>query len=237
MQLYLLRIATMGENTPIPCYLIRTDDGRTIVIDSGFSPDLAAAAQGSDYQGPPIRDFVSVVDHLAAIGVLPEDGDTLVATHLDTDHAGMTDAFPNAEIVVQRAQLEAARAEAHPRFALTRAHWDAPNLRYRPLDGDTELAPGVTLIETSGHVPGHQSVLVRLSHTGPVLLAIDAIGSAGQADPETRETRSMDLDDAAARASARKLRDLEAREGVALTIYGHDDAQWRTLKLAPEYYD
>ncbi len=198
---------------------------------------MVAAAQAPGYQGPPLRDFVSVVDHLGALGVRPEDIDTLVATHLDTDHAGMTDAFPNAEIVIQRVQLTAARADAHPRFGMTRAHWDAPNLRYRPIDGDTELVPGVTLIETGGHVPGHQSVLVRLPQTGPVLLAIDAIGSAGQADPETRETRSMDLDDAAARASARKLRDLEAREGVALTIYGHDDAQWRTLKLAPEYYD
>jgi N-acyl homoserine lactone hydrolase len=28
---------------------------------------------------------------------------------------------------------------------------------------------------TSGHVPGHQSVLVRLPQTGPVLLAIDAV--------------------------------------------------------------
>jgi len=237
MQLYLLRIATMGENTPIPCYLIRTDDGRTIVIDSGFSPDMVVAAQGPGYQGPPIRDFVSVVDQLAAIGVRPEAVDTLVATHLDPDHAGLTDAFPNAEIVIQRAQLEAARAEVHPRFAMTRARWDAPNLRYRLLDGDTELVPGVTLIETSGHVPGHQSVLVRLPQTGPVLLAIDAVGSAGQADPETRETRPADLDDAAARASARKLRDLAAREGVVLTVYGHDDAQWQTLKLAPEYYE
>jgi len=237
MQLYLLRIATMGENTPIPCYLIRTDEGKNILIDTGLAPDMVAAAQAPGYQGPPLRDFVSVVDHLGALGVRPEDIDTLVATHLDTDHAGMTDAFPNAEIVIQRVQLTAARADAHPRFGMTRAHWDAPNLRYRPIDGDTELVPGVTLIETGGHVPGHQSVLVRLPQTGPVLLAIDAIGSAGQADPETRETRSMDLDDAAARASARKLRDLEAREGVALTIYGHDDAQWRTLKLAPEYYD
>ncbi len=237
MRLYLLSMATMDEGMPIPAYLIRTDDGKNILIDTGFSPEMAAAALAPGYQGPPVHDFISVVDHLAVLGIRPEEVDMLVATHLDPDHAGLTDAFPGAEIVIQRAQLAAARAEAHPRFGLTRAHWDAPNLRYRQIDGDTELVPGVTLIETGGHVPGHQSVLVRLPQTGPVLLAIDAVTSAGQADPETRERRPMDLDDAAARESARKLRDLAAREGVTLTIYGHDKSQWQTLKLAPEYYE
>lgn len=237
MRLYLLRIATMREDTPVPAYLIRTDDGKNILIDTGFDPALVAAAGQPGYQGPPISGFVSVVDQLAALGVRPEEVGTLVATHLDVDHAGMLDAFPNAEIAVQRAMYETAKVEAHPRFAMTRAHWDNPNLRYRLLDGDTELVPGVTLIETGGHVPGHQSVLVRLPETGPVLLAIDAVSVAGQADPERRERRPMDLDDAAARASARKLRDLEAREGVALTIYGHDADQWQGLTLAPDYYE
>ncbi len=36
---------------------------------------------------------------------------------------------------------------------------------------------------------------------------------------------------------ARKLLDLVAREGVALTVFGHDGQQWRTLRRPPEYYD
>ena len=51
--------------------------------------------------------------------------------------------------------------------------------RIRLVDGDTELLPGITLIETSGHVPGHQSVLVRLSKTGAVLLTVDAVSFRG----------------------------------------------------------
>ena len=237
VRLYLMSTATMGRDAPVPCYLIRTDDGRTILIDTGFSPAAAVAAQEPGYQGPPVDAFTSVVDRLAPLGVRPEDVDILVATHLDPDHAGMTDAFPNAEIAIQRVQYEVARADEHRRFSLPSDRWGAPGLRYRLLDGDSELVPGVDLIETGGHTPGHQSVLVRLPRTGPVLLAIDAITSAAQADPETRKPHAFDLDDAAARASARKLRDLAAREGVALTIYGHDGAQWATLKLAPDYYD
>jgi N-acyl homoserine lactone hydrolase len=75
---------------------------------------------------------------------------------------------------VQRRHYELARS-GHPRYAAARAHWDDPALRYRLVDGDTELLPGLVLIETSGHAPGHQSVLVRLPQTGNVLLAIDAV--------------------------------------------------------------
>lgn len=53
--------------------------------------------------------------------------------------------------------------------------FDQPTLRYQLIEGDIELLPGLTLLETSGHAPGHQSVLVRLPQTGPVLLAIDAV--------------------------------------------------------------
>src|SRR5205085_6999719 len=89
-------------------------------------------------------------------------------------HAGYHDAFTKAELIVQREHYELARS-GHPRYAAARAHWDHPAQRYRLIDGDTELLPGLTLIETSGHAPGHQSVLVRLPQTGMILLAIDAV--------------------------------------------------------------
>jgi N-acyl homoserine lactone hydrolase len=86
-------------------------------------------------------------------------------------------------------------------------------------------------------VPGHQSVLVRLPETGPVLLAIDAIPrSLGEHTPETRPTSPADADEHATRVTTRKLLDLAQREGVALIIYGHDAEQWRTLKHAPDFY-
>ena len=237
MRLYLMNTATMGEDTPVPCYLVRTDDGQHILIDTGLAPAMAAAAQEPGHQGPPIRAYTSVVERLAALGVRPEEVTTLIATHLDPDHAGMTDAFPQAEIVIQRAHLAAARAATEFRYGLTRQHWDAPGLRYRAVDGDTALLPGIALIETGGHVPGHQSVLVRLAQTGPVLLAIDALGTAAQADLATRQPHPFDLDEAGVLASTTKLRDLVAREGVTLTVYGHDGPQWATLKQAPDYYD
>jgi N-acyl homoserine lactone hydrolase len=223
VKLYILQYSVNPESgSPVPGYLIQTDDGTNVLVDTGFP-----AGQ------EPEEDFV--VNRLASVGVAPEDIDYVVATHFDMDHAGAHDQFPDAEFVVQRAHYEAAKQ--HPRFGSAREHWDRPELRYRQVDGDTELLPGIELIESGGHVPGHQAVLVRLPNTGPVLLAIDAIPRAIQLDPDTRPIGPYDMDEAATRASTRKLVDLARREGVALIVHGHDAGQWRTLKKAPEYYD
>ena len=176
-RLYLLQLST--STLPITasrtlemvsgCYLIQTSDKKNILIDSGLPTDytLPAGIPSAEHEK-------NVLEHLANLGLHPDDIDILVCTHFDVDHAGYHDAFTKAELVVQRAHYELARSR-HPRFAAARAHWDHPALQYRLIDGDTELLPGLTLIETSGHTPGHQSVLVHLPQTGPVLLAIDAV--------------------------------------------------------------
>ncbi len=104
------------------------------------------------------------------------------------------------------------------------------------MEGDTVLLPGVELIETSGHVPGHQSVLVRLPDTGSVLLAIDAVPMEAMSDSESRIMLPNDEDEAETRASTRKLAEIARREGVTLIVYGHDAEQWPTLRHSPEFY-
>lgn len=238
MRLYILQLGLSPQTgSPVPGYLIQTDDGKQVLVDSGFPRELIGAYKQPGYTGFAVDEEDFVVNRLAAIGVEPEEIDYVVCTHLDPDHAGAHDAFPGAEFVIQRAQYEAARGGTFDRFGRMRAHWDAPGLRYRTVEGDVELLPGIELIESSGHVPGHQSVLVRLPQTGPVLLAIDAITRAlGDTAPEERAAGPFDHDAAGMRASTRKLIDLAAREGVTLIIYGHDPAQWTTLRRAPQYY-
>ena len=239
MRLYLFVYGRYeASDTPAPGYLIQTDDGTNILVDTGLSRETIGAYKGSGYRGWRVDEQDYVVAQLAALGLKPSDITYLVATHLDPDHAGGTNEFPNSEIVIQREHLEAARGEVHPRFAMTRANWDAPGLRYKVVEGDTELLPGIELIAAGGHAPGLQAVLVRLPQTGPVLLAIDAMPSdmAGYT-PETRPISSFDMDEAGVRASTRKLLDLAERESAKLVVYGHDAAQWQTLRVAPEFYD
>jgi N-acyl homoserine lactone hydrolase len=216
--------------------LYRDPNPAEAVAASGASEATVEAVRSGRFPVPRVDEENYVVNALAALGVQPQDIAYLVATHFDFDHVGALDAFPQAEVVVQEGQLEAARA-GDPRFAPTRTQWDRPGIRLRTIDGDTQLLPGIELIASPGHVPGHQSVLARLPETGPVLLTIDAMPRAlGEYTPETRPTSPADADEHDTRASMSKLLDLAEREGVALTIYGHDPAQWLTLKHAPDYY-
>ncbi|GCE21635.1 N-acyl homoserine lactonase family protein [Dictyobacter kobayashii] len=231
-RLYLLQLAINTVGSPVPGYLIQTSDHKNILVDTGVPLDGSFTPNGhQDLQ------IFSVVEQLATINLTPQDIDILVCTHFDPDHAGNHDAFRWSELIVQRAHYEFAHASTASRFQLTRSHWDHPDLRYRLVEGDVELVPGVDLIETSGHVPGHQAVLVRLPETGPVLLAIDAAAMASDLDPETRlYENGVDLDPAQALVSARKLFNLVQREQVSLTVFGHDEDHWPALKKAPDYY-
>jgi len=236
-RLYLLQLSTStvpGAGRALEmvsgCYLVQTSDGRNILIDSGLPADYTPPPGM-----PPAENRKNVLEHLADLGLRPGDIDLLICTHFDVDHAGYHDVFTRAELVVQHDHYALARG-GHVRYAAARAHWDHPALRYRLIEGDTELLPGLWLIETSGHAPGHQSVLVDLPQTGRVLLAIDAVVLQRLFTADRRAWPTDDNEEQL-RASTRKLLNLVEREHVALVIFGHDGEQWQTLKKAPAYYE
>ena len=236
-KLYLFQLSTaskpLGKGRTLEmvlgCYLVETLTGNRILIDTGIAPD--AINSGSTQSQ--IRS--NVIEQLAELGLQPSDIGTAICTHFDIDHAGYHDSFPAAEFIVQRAHYDLART-GHPRFAVSRAHWDHPALHYRLVDGDTEILPGLTLLETSGHTTGHQSVLLRLPRTGPVLLAIDAVMMERLFTP-SRNAWPVDENEEQLRASTQKLLDIAEKEKVALVVFGHDGLQWRTLMKAPDFYD
>ncbi len=238
-KLYLMQLGTSTVSVAgrtlemvLGCYLVETSDGKHILIDSGLPADVplpAGRPPAEHEQGK------NVIEQLGDLGLRPDDIDFLICTHFDLDHAGYHDAFTKAELIVQREHYALARS-GHPRFAAARPHWDHPALRYRLIDGDTELLPGLTLLETGGHTPGHQSVLVRLPQSGPVLLAIDAVVMQRLFTPD-RKAWPLDDNEEQLRASTRKLLELVESEQVELVIFGHDGQQWQTLKKAPAYYE
>jgi glyoxylase-like metal-dependent hydrolase (beta-lactamase superfamily II) len=152
----------------LTCLLVRAS-GRTIVVDTGLGEKLSPrAAELWGLQRPQ----GGLLDGLARLGVTPDSVDLVINTHLHADHcAGNTRrtpdgqvvaTFPRAEYVVQRREFEDAM---HPNER-TRATYFAEN--YAPLyergqlhllDGDAEIVPGVRVVVTPGHTPGHQSVL------------------------------------------------------------------------------
>jgi N-acyl homoserine lactone hydrolase len=233
-RLYLMRVATItagDQSVPVPCYLIQMSDGTNILVDSGFPDDAES------WPGMEIRIDTGVIRYLADLGLRPDDIDVVICTHLDPDHAGQHTAFTRATFVVQR-EHEALARGGNERFEIAVPLWDLPAERFQLVDGNTELCPGVELIEAGGHTPGLQTVLVRLPQTGPVLLGIDALPfDMAPFTPENRPVNDFDMDHDATRASTRKLLDLAARKNVSLIVYGHDDAQWKALKTTPAYYE
>src|SRR5258708_36494065 len=178
-RLYLMQLSTTtiplaaGQTLAMSsgCYLVQTSDGRNILIESGLPADYAPP-RGT----PPAENRKNVLEHLADLGLHPDDIDLLICTHFDVDHAGYHDVFTRAELVVQRDHYALARG-GHVRYAAARAHWDQPAQRYRLFEGDTEFLPGLWLIETRGHEPAHHPFLVDLPQTGKGLLAIDPFAS------------------------------------------------------------
>ncbi len=239
-RLYLMQVATitMGPLTlPVPCYLIETKDGKHLLIDSGFPRTEKTEEVQEDALGRRliITHGKDVIEQLATIGLQPADIDLLICSHYDGDHVGNHAAFSQAQFVVQRLHYEAAMG-GDPRFADVRSQWDQPLSRCQLVDGDTELLAGIELIETSGHVLGHQSVLVDLPQTGPVLLAIDAVAVQAHFTSD-RPVGPTDADGARAIASTRKLLDLVEKRHVSLVIFGHDSSQWATLEQLPDFFD
>lgn len=227
-RLYLMQVGSMPEyQIPIVCYLAQTDDGKNILIDSGL-PEIIPEDSSEFENGK------DVIEQLADLGLKPDDIDIVISTHYDGDHAGRHAAFTKAQYVVQRTHhLD---AESNPRFASIRSEWDQPMERIRFMDGDTELLPGLDLIETNGHVVGHQSVLVHLPKTGAILLTIDAV-PFGEGFTRDAQDDGTNPDAEAIRASTIKLLDLVEQEHIGMVIFGHDMEQWKTLKRAPEFYD
>jgi len=228
-RLYLMQVASVPpRGMPFVCYLVQTE-GKNILIDTGLP---------TTFQMPPGREAPvlgkNVVEQLAEIGVQPEAVDTVLITHFDGDHIGQLDKFPDAKLVVQQAQYDAA-VDGHQRFAQYRWLWDQPIDRYTFVEGDYDVAPGVQLIESSGHVAGHQSVLLHLPKSGAVLLTIDAVPNAAAFTTE-REIAPANESEVEVLNSTKKLIELAQAEGASLVIFGHDPEQWQTLKKLPEFY-
>ncbi len=225
----------IAEPIPVPAYLIQTESGRNILVDTGFpekyinNPPVAYVPKVAiDQEG-------YIINRLAEIGLKPTDIDLVVLSHLDFDHTGNLLPFAHAEIIVQRLQYETAKA-GHPRFASTKDQWNDDSIKFRLIDGDQEIESGLTLIESSGHVPGHQSILLRLPETGNVLLTVDAILNSAMTDGDNRKVDISALDDAQSRVSTKKLMKLAKDENVQLILFGHDSEQWVRLKKAPDHY-
>lgn len=150
-------------------WVIRSAGTTTIVDPCGASDAFLRSGPEA------LRHQEAALAALTAAGISPATVDLVVLTHLDgigmaaivDDEGGWSPAFPNATLVVtaaERAHIhdhvnDISGASAFEELAAA-GHVDA-------VEAPHELAPGITLVPTGGHSPGH---------------AVVVIGSGGQPD-------------------------------------------------------
>jgi N-acyl homoserine lactone hydrolase len=219
-------------HAPVTGYLLRLPDERILLVDSGMSrihiDDPDATWRGTPNEGELLAEMSpedSLLHRLAELELAPQDVDYVVNTHLHFDHAGNNDLLSEATFFVQREQYEL--AQGHPSYP--NQYWNLPSLSYELVDGERELFPGVRVVPTPGHVPGHQSVAVDLPETGMVILCGDAIYSQDNLDHDSWGGQS---DPVLARESAGRLTGLAA-ELPAQLFFGHDPRQATSMRWSP----
>lgn len=153
---------------PVFGYVARTSAG-VLLLDTG----LGEADEETEAWYRPRR--VALAAALGTVGLTPGDVGLVVNCHLHFDHIGGNPSFAGRPILCQRSELETARTTEYTVSGLV----DFAGAGYELLDGEAEVAPGVHVIPTPGHVDGHQSVVLECDD-GSVVLAGQSHDTASQ---------------------------------------------------------
>ncbi|GIF65926.1 MBL fold metallo-hydrolase [Asanoa ishikariensis] len=170
------------------CFAIRLG-GRTVIVDAGIGPADSPAAAWAPVPG-------RLPASLAEAGIDPGDVDTVVLTHLHTDHIGWAmqagkPFFPNARYVMQQTEIEAIAEHSAPAGPYALDPLRAAGL-LDAVDGEHRLAPGLRVIHTPGHTPGHQCVLLEDGGDLVVVTGDLFVHAVQVVAPETAYTHEMD---------------------------------------------
>lgn len=237
------------------CLLIETDAHGLVLVDTGLGlgdvrqpvPRLSRFFLGM--MRLPLREEETAVRQVERLGFAAADVRHIVLTHLDFDHAGGLEDFPQATIHVLQSELDAARRPAgfigRNRYRVDQ--WDAITrwqLYRTAANGEgwfgfgcvrdlPGLPPEILLIPLVGHTWGHSGVAIREPGGHWLLHAGDAYFHADEMDlrnprcpPGLRGYQlMMEVDRRARLANQDRLRELVRNDGRQVRVFCAHDAR------------
>jgi glyoxylase-like metal-dependent hydrolase (beta-lactamase superfamily II) len=236
----------------LACHCLLVETPRELVlVDTGFGlRDIAdPPSRLSKFflflLRPEFREEYAAVRQIARLGYDPRDVRHIVLTHLDFDHAGGLDDFPQATIhllaaeeryaVAQKTMLDRMRFRPQ-QWEGTRDNWrgydHAGGERWLGFDGVhslTGLPPEILLVPLIGHTLGHAGVAVKRRNDW-LLQAGDAYFYHAEMHPERPRCTPglrfyqwmMEKDRGRRLANQARLRALAASTEAVEIICGHD---------------
>ena len=206
------------------CYLLKHAND-WMLWDTGVTDALLAVPSGEPNAW---KRKSTLLGELARLGVKPADIRYVAISHSHPVHIGNVELFPQATLLVQKLEYEWPNQDGSPRFQ--------PAHPVRKVEGDYDVFGdgSATLIATPGHTPGHQSLLVKLSKTGAVLLSGDAVHLKENWD--AKRVPSINFDKTKSTAAMQRMADVMTEYKAELWI-NHDKGQAASMKRPPAYYD
>jgi N-acyl homoserine lactone hydrolase len=199
-----------GQTGVVNAFVVRHEH-RLVLVDTGVGFGNAEIEQ---YYQPVLW---RLADVFAEHGWRLEDVNLLINTHLHFDHCGQNGLFPAIPIYVQSADYAAAH---QPDFTIL--EWvEFPSANYQQLSGDREILPGLTLMATPGHTPGHQSIVIETSE-GRVIISGQAVYSAHDFEQLLRTGELTGDPRPQSLASAQRLVQLKPQR----VLFSHDSQVW-----------
>ena len=156
----LVRYWKSGEVIHVPYVGIAATDGtHKIVIDTG---DRVENMNKPNFHQSPQEELPYLLKQ--CMGWETQEVDTVINTHLHSDHCGGNFMFPNAKLFVQREEwLAAWDLSPDDRLYYDTSYYDKHSISYFQwefLDGEEELFPGLRVLPAPGHTYGSQIVLL-----------------------------------------------------------------------------
>jgi N-acyl homoserine lactone hydrolase len=230
----LTREEVADTNMSVPCFLVIHPRG-ILLFDTGLSDRLVGRPLYENVDGGygQIK-FNTLRGQLADIGVRPEDITYLAISHSHFDHVGNANDYAGSTWLTQKAELDfmfgsgADKAYLPLYDALARAHQVA-------FHGDHDVfGDGTVILKfTPGHTPGHQSLYVKLVHTGGVVIAGDLYHYAEERTlhrmPKEEETTGT--------PASRDMIERFLKEKNAQLWIGHSTAFFKNAIKSPGWYD